>query len=145
MQYQVGKTGRVVIARFSDGDDVLEGLVKISSDEEIRAAVFWLVGGIKGGSAVVGPESEDEMPPKPMWWRIGESHEVVAAGTIFYEGETPKVHLHGAFGKRDTARVGCLRKDSEAFLVLEAVIMEVQGVTARRELDPSVGLPLLKL
>jgi predicted DNA-binding protein with PD1-like motif len=42
-------------------------------------------------------------------------------------------------------RTGCLRGESETFLVLEAVIMEIQGVTAKRELDPSVGLAMLKV
>lgn len=144
MKYQVGSAGRVVIARFEDGEDVLGGLVRIARDEEIKAAVFWLVGGIKGGRVVLGPE-KDEMPPRPVWWQIGESHEVVAAGTIFPEGETPKLHLHGAFGKKDTVKVGCLREASETFLVLEAVIMEINGVAARRELDPASGLTLLKL
>jgi len=99
---------------------------------------------MKGGRFVVGPETE-EMPPKPVWRELTESHEVVGVGTIFYEGEEPKVHLHGAFGKKDTVRVGCVREKSETFLVLEAVIVELEGVTAVREKDPETGLPLLKL
>ncbi len=39
-------------------------------------------------------------------------------------------------------KVGCLRADSETFLVLEAVITEIEGVTARRELDPISGMVL---
>ncbi len=64
---------------------------------------------------------------------------------IFYQGDEPKVHLHGAFGKKDMTRVGCLRDKSKTFLVLEAVIMEITGVDAKRELDPASGLVLLKL
>jgi len=100
---------------------------------------------MKGGSFVVGPQDETTMPPKPVWRGLGESHEILAFGTIFYEGEEPKIHMHGAFGKGDSVKVGCLRKDSETFLILEAVIMELEGINATRELDPSVGLPLLKL
>lgn len=144
MKYQVGRPGRVVIARFEDGDDVLGELARIVKAEGIRAAVVNLVGGMKGGRFVVGPETE-EMPPKPVWRELTESHEVVGVGTIFYEGEEPKVHLHGAFGKKDTVRVGCVREKSETFLVLEAVIVELEGVTAVREKDPETGLPLLKL
>lgn len=145
MDYQVGSAGRVVVAKFNDGDDVLEGLVSIARGEKIRAAVLWLVGGIKKGRAVVGPEEEGKLPPKPVWYDIPESHEVLATGTVFCEGDDPKVHLHGAFGKRDKVRAGCLRGGSETFLILEAVIMEIQGVTAKRELDPSVGLAMLKV
>ena len=42
-------------------------------------------------------------------------------------------------------KVGCLREASEAFLVLEAVITEIVGVTARRELDEASGMVLLTL
>lgn len=145
MNYQVGRAGKVVVARFSDGDDVLGGLVEIARDEDIRAGVLWLVGGVKKGRAVVGPEEDGKLPPKPLWFDIVESHEVVATGTVFWEAEEPKVHLHGAFGKGDAVRTGCLRGESETFLVLEAVIMEISGVTASREMDPSVGLALLKV
>lgn len=145
MNYQVGSTGRVVVARFSDGDDVLEGLVRVARAEDIRAGVLWLVGGVKKGRAVVGPEEEGALPPRPVWFDIDASHEVVATGTLFWEADEPKIHLHGAFGKRDSARTGCLRGESETFLVLEAVIMEIQGVKVKREMDPSVGLALLKV
>lgn len=144
MKYQTGRVGRVVVARFEDGEDVLGNLQKIARDEEMRAAVVYLVGGMRKGSMVVGPETE-ELPPKPMWREIGESHEVLAVGTIFYEDDIPKVHMHGAFGKGDGVKVGCLRADSETFLVLEAIIMELADIYAVRELDPRAGLSLLKL
>jgi len=144
MKYQVGRTGRVVIARFEDRDDVLGNLVSIARKENIKAAVFYLVGGMREGSIVVGPE-KDEFPPTPVWRHLGESHEVVGFGTIFWLEDEPRVHFHGAFGKRDMVKVGCLRENSETFLVLEAVVMEIEGVTAKRELDPVSGMVLLKL
>jgi len=144
MKYQTGSIGKVAVARFDDGDDVLGGIGDIAKKEGIRSGVVYLVGGMKGGSFVVGPEDET-MPPKPVWRKIDESHEILAFGTIFYEGDEPRIHMHGAFGKRDSVKVGCLRKDSETFLILEAVIMELDGINATRELDPAVGLPLLKL
>ena len=62
MQYQIGKQGRIVVVRFSDGEDVLGGIAQICRSEDIRAACFNVVGGMKGGRYVVGPETE-EMPP----------------------------------------------------------------------------------
>ncbi len=144
MKYQVGKPGKIVVARFEDRDDVIENLSHIAKKENIRAGVFYLVGGMREGSIVVGPE-KDEFPPTPVWRQLGESHEVLGFGTIFWEKEVPKIHFHGAFGKRDTVRVGCLRENSETFLVLEAIIIEIEGVTARRELDPVSNMVLLKL
>ena len=144
MKYQVGKVGRVVVAKFEDKEDVLGNLGSIVKKEGISAAVFYLVGGMREGRIVVGPE-RDEIPPTPVWKNLGESHEVVGFGTIFYQGNEPKVHFHGAFGKKDMVKVGCLRENSATFLVLEAVIIELSGINAVREFDPALGLTLLKL
>ena len=144
MHYQVGRPGRVIVARFMDGDDVLGGLEAIARREGLRAASFSMVGGIRKGGYVVGPETE-AMPPVPVWRELAESHEATGFGTIFWHGEQPRVHFHGAYAKHDQVRAGCLRRDSEAFLVLEVVITEILGVTATRELDPASGMILLRL
>ncbi len=144
MEYQVGKMGRVVIARFEDGDEVLGNVLGIAKTENIRAGIVYLVGGMQKGRIVVGPETDD-LPPIPIWRELDESNEILGIGTIFWQDDEPKIHLHSAFGKRDTVKVGCLRENSEAFLVLEAVIMEVEGVNAVREFDPAIGLSLLKI
>jgi len=99
---------------------------------------------MREGSIVVGPET-DEFPPIPVWRKLGESHEVVGFGTIFWLDDEPRVHFHGAFGKKDIVKVGCLRENSETFLVLEAIVIEIEGITAKRELDPVSGMVLLKL
>jgi len=144
MQYQIGKPGRITVVRFSDGEDVLGGLAEICRKESIRAACFNIVGGMKGGRFVVGPETE-EMPPKPVWRELQDSHEAVGFGTIFWDGEQPKVHFHGAYGKRDSVKAGCMREGSEAFLVLEVVLTEILDVDIVRELDPVSNMVLMKM
>ena len=144
MKYQTGKTGRIIVARFEDNEDILANIVDIAKKENIKSAVLYIIGGIKQGRVVVGPERE-EMPPVPVWKNIDESHEVVGIGTIFWQDDEPKIHFHGAFGKKDMVKVGCLRGTSETFLVLEAVILEIEGIDAKRELDKESGLTLLKL
>ena len=144
MKYQVGNIGRVVVARFEDKDDVLGNLSSIAKKEGISAAAFYLVGGMREGKIVVGPE-KDEFPPVPVWKELGETHEVVGFGTVFNQDNEPKVHLHAAFGKGDSVKVGCLRGNSKTFLVLEAVILELSGINAIRELDPVSGVNILKL
>jgi len=143
MKYQVGKIGRAIVARFEDKEDMLKNLVDIAKKEKIKAAVFYIVGGMRKGRIVVGPE-KDKIPPKPVWRELKESHEVVGIGTIFWEKE-PKVHFHGGFGKKNMVKIGCLREKSETFLVLEAVIIEIKDIKAIREFDPLSGLTLIKL
>lgn len=144
MKYQIGETGRVVVARFKDKDNILHGLAEISRKENIRAGIFYIIGGMRSGKFVVGPEKE-ELPPIPLWRELKESHEIVGLGTIFWQGDEPKVHFHGSFGKGDSVKVGCLRENAETFLVIEAIIMEIKGVNAVRELDPTSNMVLLKL
>ena len=144
MEYHVGRPGRIIVARFNDGDDVLGGLETIARREDLRAACFSMVGGIRKGGYVVGPETE-AMPPVPVWRELTESHEATGFGTIFWHGDQPRVHFHGAFAKHDCVRAGCLRRDSEAFLVLEVVITEILDVAATRELDQESGMVLLRL
>jgi predicted DNA-binding protein with PD1-like motif len=144
MHYQVGKPGRIIVVRFSDSEDVLAGIADICRIENIKAACFNVVGGMKGGRFVVGPETED-MPPVPVWRELQESHEAVGFGTIFWEKDHPKVHFHGAYGKRDSVKAGCLREGSEAFLVLEVVITEILDVNIIREMDSVSGMVLMKM
>ncbi len=144
MNYQIGKPGRIVVVRFSDGEDVLGGIADICRKENIRAACLNMVGGMKGGRFVVGPETE-EMPPIPVWRELQESHEAVGFGTVFWDKEQPKVHFHGAYGKRDSVKAGCMREGTEAFLVLEVVITEILDVNIIRELDPVSNMILVKL
>ncbi len=142
MEYRVGSIGRVVVVRFGDGEDPLEGLREVVEKEGIDSAVFHILGGLRRGAFVVGPE-EEKMPPRPVWRVLGESHEVFGFGTIFPEDGRPKIHFHGAYAKKDDVKAGCLRRDSETFLILEAVVFELTGIDARRIQDPATGLALL--
>jgi len=144
MQYQVGRVGRTAVVKFQDGDEVLGSLANIVKKESIKSAIVYLIGGMRKGRFVVGPEKE-ELPPVPVWRELDESHEIFGLGTVFWQDEEPKIHFHGAYGKRDNVRVGCLREDAEAFLILEAVIIEIEGINATREFDPAIGLSILAL
>lgn len=144
MKYQTGRPGRVVLARFEDGDDILAGLAEIARRENIRAASFQVIGGIRRGRFVVGPATGD-LPPVPVWRGLEETHEVLAAGTIFWDGPEPKIHCHGAFARGDQVRGGCLREGAETFLVLEAVLTELLDIDAHRSLDAGSGMVLLEL
>lgn len=144
MKYQVGEMGRIVVARFEDGDEIIQGLSDIAKKEDLRAAVFYLVGGIKEGRIVVGPE-KDVFPPTPVWKVLNESHESAGVGTIFWYGNEPRIHFHGVYGKHDMVKTGCLRELARTFIVMEAVIIEIKGINAVRDLDSRSQMVLLNM
>jgi len=144
MHYQVGEAGRIVVIRLEDGDEILKNLVDVCKRENIRAGVIYLVGGIRDGTIVVGPE-KDELPPVPVWRSLNESYETLGIATVFWHKDEPRIHFHGAYGKWDTVKAGCLRESGRTFIVMEAIIMEIKNINATRELDPASHMILLKL
>lgn len=145
MKYQVGEVGRVILAHFEDGDEIIANLSGIVRKENIRGGILYLLGGIREGRIVVGPVHDDVRPPEPTWREIVESHETLAIGTVFWYGDEPRVHIHGTYGKFDAVKTGCLRDEAKTFLIMEAVIIELKGVDAVRDLDPVINMALLKL
>ncbi|OPY77583.1 MAG: hypothetical protein A4E65_02691 [Syntrophorhabdus sp. PtaU1.Bin153] len=79
----------------------------------------------------MGPE-EDVLPTKPAWTKITENHEATGIGTIFWRRTEPQIHFHGMFGKRDTVKMGCLREFARVFIIVEAIIVEIKGVSTRK-------------
>lgn len=144
MQYTQGSIGRVFIIKFEDKDDLLEELKTIAKKENIKAATIMLLGGMRGAGVVAGPK-KPVIPPEPMWVTFDDGREVLAFGTLFWKDSEPAIHLHGAVGREQDTIVGCIRKDSSVFLVVEAVMTEIQGVEARKELDEKTGIAMLTL
>ena len=85
-----------------------------------------------------------KIPPKPHWESFKDAWEVVGMGTIFKGHKGPEIHIHGALGKGKKTLSGCIRKDSKVFLLIEAIIFELKGIKARKDLDPKTGLSLLR-
>ena len=144
MDYEVGRIGRVIVARGYDGEDVYAGIESIAAKEGVASGFAIVVGGLRTGKVVVGPESPDgEL--KPMMREFDDAREIAGIGTIFSDDEGPKLHLHGAIGRGDDVLVGCPRGGASVFCVLEIVIVEVLGVQASRAIDPQFALKLLTL
>jgi len=144
MRYAEGSLGRAFILRFDHKEDVLAGLTGFAREKTVREGIVWLVGAIESGRVVTGPE-ELSLPPTPHWNEFADGREMLGIGTIFWEGDDPKIHLHGAFGRGDGAIAGCLREVSDAFLIVEAVVLELTGTGACRKFDPESQLSLVDM
>jgi predicted DNA-binding protein with PD1-like motif len=144
MQYRQGSYGRIFLLKFEDRDDLLEEMKKLAIKEQIRTGTITLLGGLRSAGIVSGP-MDPVIPPEPIWFSFNDGREVLGFGTLFWNDNEPAIHLHGAIGRGAESHVGCLRKDSSVFLVVEAVIAEITGIEAKRKLDERTGLVLLDM
>ena len=134
----------MIVVHFEDGDEILTNLSEIALKEDIRAAIFYLIGGLREGRIVAGPET-DVLPPTPFWRDLNETHETVGTGTIFWDNAGPKIHFHGVFGKHESVKAGCLRETATTFIIMEAIILEIKGVNAVRDFDPLSNMVILNM
>lgn len=144
MKYSQGSFGRVFVIKFEDQDNLLEELRKVAIREKIRVGTIMLLGGMRSAGVVTGPK-EAVIPPDPIWTNVNDGREVLGIGTLFRKGDEPVIHLHGALGREKETSTGCIRKDSVVYLVVEAVITEIVGTDARKNMDVKTGLVMLEL
>jgi predicted DNA-binding protein with PD1-like motif len=144
MEYSVGHTGRVILLRLDEDEDILESLESLASKENIESGIFFVIGSLKEGSLVSGAKT-DELPVIPILHHLTNNHEVLGIGNIFQMEGQPKIHLHAALARGDKVLLGCLREKSKVFLVEEIIIFELLDLEAIRETDQRTGLLLLKI
>ncbi len=131
MEYQCGRPGRVFYVRFDHGEDLLAKLQELCQQENIRCGWVQLFGGLLDTELVTGPQ-EPVMPPEPVWQRLDDSREVLGTGSIFWDAEEPKIHLHGALGHHGQTVTGCIRKRAQIYLLIEALLIEISGIQVNR-------------
>ena len=144
MEYSVGHTGRVILLKLDEDDDVLESLESLASREGIENGIFFVIGSLKEGSLVSGAKTED-IPVIPIWHHLKNNHEILGIGNIFQMAGQPKIHIHAALGRGDECLMGCLRGKSKVFLLEEIIIFELLDVSAQRERDEKTGMTFLKI
>ena len=144
MQYTKGTIGRVFLVKFQDGDILIDNLSALAKQEQIKAASVIFIGALKQGDLVTGPK-QPVIPPEPNKVVFKDGWEVMGIGTIFTNTKGPQIHIHASMGKRNKVLTGCLRGKSKVFLVIEAIIMELKGVKASKDIDAKTGLNLLQI
>jgi predicted DNA-binding protein with PD1-like motif len=142
MKYSEGKIGRTFVLKFEHGDDLLSELKKFAAEKKIKAGLVHFIGALNNAEIVVGPK-KNVLPPDAVWRKFSDGREMVGTGTIFWKGGEPGVHIHSAIGRGDKVNVGCIRKGTKVYLVVEAVVMEIKGADARRSKDARSGMELL--
>ena len=93
------------------------------------------LGALREGALVAGPR-KPVVPPLPNRIDFKGGWEVMGVATIFTNKQGPQVHMHSALGKGKKVHVGCVREKTNVFIVLEAVVLELKGVKATKDIDP---------
>jgi len=144
MKYTKGSIGRVFLLKFEDKDILIDKLGLFVKKERIKAATMIFIGALRKGDLVTGPK-KPVIPPQPNKLTFKDGWEVMGIGTVFVNSAGPQIHIHSSMGKKNRVMTGCLRGKSEVFLVIEAVLLELKGVKASKEIDPQTGLNLLRI
>ncbi|MFA5269465.1 MAG: PPC domain-containing DNA-binding protein [Methanoregula sp.] len=144
MQYTEGQIGRVFVVRIDDGEDMLLSLRQFIIDKNVQAGSIHFLGALMNGRMVTGPE-EPVIPPVPHFIMFEGGWEIFGVGTIYPGDGGPHIHYHASVGRSGHALTGCLREKAITYLIVEAVIMEFTGLSARREFDKKmqINLPVL--
>ena len=132
-------------ARLFEGENLYDSIESIAQKEKIKSAAVLITGGIRKADVVVGPKTEK---PKieANFKKFEGPGETFGVGTIYCDDTgKPKLHLHAAMGRGDNHIVGCPRGGASIFLILEVTIIEIKGIDATRETDPSSGFKLLRI
>jgi len=144
MEYVQGQIGRVFQVTLEEGEEVYPSLEGLATREGIRSAAVFCVGGMRRGKLVTGPrDPHGEL--EPIYREFDDAREVFGFGTLFWDEEQPRIHLHVGVGRGDETFVGCARGGGSVYLIQEVTIIELTGLDARRVEDPATGLKLLRL
>jgi len=144
MKYTKGSIGRIFLLKFEDDDVLIDELTLLAEKERIKAATMIFIGALKKGDLVTGPK-KPVIPPLPNKLTFKDGWEVMGIGTIFTNSRGPQLHIHASMGKKNRVLTGCVRGKSKVFLVIEAIVLELKGVKASKDIDPKTGLNLLRI
>jgi len=144
MRYAEAKQGRVFVLKFDHNDDFLECILQFAERENVMRGVVHFMGALKSAEIVCGPK-RPVLPQKIYKNGFDDGREVLGMATIFPDGGKPKVHVHASFGKNKHTLMGCMRESAEVYVVVEAVVTELVGISACRKKDTETGLSLLNV
>jgi predicted DNA-binding protein with PD1-like motif len=99
------------------------------------------LGAVRSARIVTGPK-EPVIPPAPRREEIFGGWELLGFATIYPGEEGPSIHIHTAAGRGIRSLTGCLREKAEVYIVIEAIITEFVGISAKRIFDEKTGVDL---
>ena len=142
MDYKSVSIGRVFLVRVEHGEDFLEKLKELAREENISFGTVTFLGALTSADIVAGPKKL-ELPAQPTDLSFSDGREVVGFGTISRKSGEVTLHVHASLGKGEKTLAGCLRKNCEVFITVEAIVTELVGADVLRKKDSRTGHELL--
>jgi predicted DNA-binding protein with PD1-like motif len=146
MKFSQSKPGRIFTIRLEDGEILHECVESFAKKMKIKSAALIVLGGAdKNSRLVVGPAKSRSKKIVPMETLLTDAHEISGVGTIFPDAKgRPILHMHVASGRKKSTITGCVRRGVKVWHVMELIVWELKGSSARRLLDPVTGFELLQ-
>jgi len=141
LKYSEGSLRRVFALTFEHGDTLIDRLVEFVKEQGVRNGYIFFLGALGEGRIVTGPK-DLELPASPMWGEFEDGREIIGVGSVAWEGDTPRVHVHIGAGRGGDVLLGCLREGGRVHIVMEAVLFEVAFESLSRGLDKLTGAHL---
>lgn len=145
-----GMLGQVTVLRLYPGTDVIRGLEEACAEAGIKNGVIISAIGSLDGVKYCNPV---ELPDQKAGYGYGEILHLTgpieltgASGIICHDNEG-KINLHVHVDLSDrygNAHGGHLVEGTKVLLTLDAVVAEIAGVEMLRQMDPELGVPILK-
>lgn len=145
MKFSEATVHRIFVVRLEDGDSMPGCIESFCNQHDVQRALCFLIGGVdRDGRLVVGPTDATESPVRPMTLALNGVHEIAGIGTIFPdESGAPRLHMHAAVERGESAHVGCIRLGVSTWKVGEVVLLELAGSDAHRQMDAAAGFLML--
>ncbi|MGA9098214.1 MAG: DUF296 domain-containing protein [Methanotrichaceae archaeon] len=144
MQYSEGSIGRVFVLRLDNGEDLIASVQRFTEEKKIKSCMALFIGALRDGRIVTGPESP-VIPPIQHFEDFNSAWEVFGMATIYPSSGGSGLHIHSSLGRGREALTGCIRERASTYLIVEIVLFEFSGLSARRIFDERTGLYLLSL
>jgi predicted DNA-binding protein with PD1-like motif len=143
MKHSSGKIKAVHLLKFENNDDFIAETEAFVKKKKVKTAFFIFLGALKKGDIVSGPK-KPVIPPVPFWNSFDNAWEVFGVGSVFSgAGGKPQIHIHSSLGKGKRVKMGCVRKNARVFIVIEALMYELSGIKAEKNIDPATGINML--
>ena len=130
------KEGNLIVFRFEDGKDVVEGLGHVARERQIQSGVILSGIGMLRDFEIAF-YSRDKM--EYVTTRLDEPVELLSfSGNISMRNNEPFFHLHVSLAKEDGSAIGGHLEKATVHNTLEGAIMELSEVKLSRDSETGI-------